>query len=379
MVVSKPLCYLSAIRCFACETSHNPRQLLSVCTACGMPLRVDYDLSRVRLTLATVRRRTPSLWRYRELLPVGEEAEQTLAEGFTPLLPVESNVWVKDEARNPTGSFKARGMSVAVSMAKQLGARELAVASEGNAATALAAYGSRSGLPVTVVVPEDTPAPFVAECEFYGATVHRVEGTLTEATRFLHQRGPKNAFELAPLREPYRVEGKKTLAYELVEQMDGEVPDVIVYPTGNGIGLIGMWKAFDEMERLGWIARGRRPRFVAVQAEKCAPIVKAFERGSDSTERWPKPRTKLYGLQVPAPIGGFICLRALRDTDGTAMTVTDAEAQRAAQTLASSTGIDVCPEGGAAWAAVMTLRESGFIGEDDSVVVLNTATGQRYR
>lgn len=379
MVASRPSCHVSAVKCFACETSHDPRRLLSVCTACGMPLRVDYDLSRVRLTLAGLRHRPPSLWRYREVLPLGEGEEVSLAEGFTPLLQVESNVWIKDEARNPTSSFKARGMSVAVSMAKHLGARELSVASAGNAAGALAAYGSRSGLPVTVVMPEDTPAPFFSECEFYGATVHRVKGTIADAARFLQEHGPKDAFDLATLREPYRVEGKKTMAYEMVEQLDGEVPDVVVYPTGGGVGLIGMWKAFDEMERLGWIAPGRRPRFVAAQAEGCAPVAKAFHDGVERSERWPNPRTKVYGLRVPSPLGGFLCLRALRDTHGTAITISDAEAERAAQTLASCTGIDVCPEGGAAWAAFMKLREDGFVDEDDSVVVINTATGLKTR
>jgi threonine synthase len=371
--------YLSGIRCFACETPHDARQLLTVCTACGMPLRVDYDLSRVRLKLADLANRPATLWRYREVLPLEEGDEVSLAEGFTPLLPVERNVWVKDEARNPTGSFKARGMAVAISMAKHLGARSLSAPSAGNAAGALAAYGARAGLPVTVAMPEDTPAPFFNECELYGATVHRVKGTIADAGKFLREHGPKGAFDVSTLREPYRIEGKKTMAYELVEQMAGEIPDVVLYPTGGGTGLIGMWKAFEEMERLGWIASGRRPRFVSVQAAGCAPVAKAFHEGAGRTEPWPNPQTRAYGLRVPSPLGGFICLRALRETHGTAVTITDEDTERATHALAERTGIDVCPEGGAAWAALATLREQGFIRGNDTVVVFNTGTGLKYR
>ncbi len=371
--------HLSGVKCFACATPHDPQQLLTVCTACGMPLRVDYDLSQVRLKLAELRNRPPSLWRYREVLPLEEGDETSLVEGFTPLLPVEPNVWVKDEARNPTGSFKARGMAVAISMAKHLGARALSAPSAGNAAGALAAYGARAGLPVTVAMPEDTPAPFFRECELYGAEVHRVKGTISDAGKFLREHGPKGAFDISTLREPYRIEGKKTMAYELVEQMQGDVPDVVLYPTGGGTGLIGMWKAFGEMERLGWIATGRRPRFVSVQAEGCAPVAKAFHEGAERTEPWPNPHTRAYGLRVPAPLGGFLCVRALRETNGTAVTLTEDETQRATRDLGSRTGIDVCPEGGAAWAALAKLRAEGFIRADDKVVVFNTGTGLKYR
>ncbi len=367
------------LRCFACATPHDPLRQQSVCTACGMPLRVDYDLSGVRVKLADLRDRPPSLWRYREVLPLQAGDEISLREGFTPLLLVERNVWVKDEARNPTGSFKARGMSVAVSMAKHLGARALSAPSAGNAAGALAAYGARAGLPVTVAMPEDTPAPFFAECELYGATVHRVKGTIADAGRFLREHGPKDAFDVSTLREPYRIEGKKTMACELLEQMDGEVPDVVLYPTGGGTGLIGMWKAFDEMERLGWIAAGRRPRFVSVQSAGCAPVVQAFHAGAERTEAWPNPHTHAYGLRVPSPLGGFICLRVLRETHGTAIAVADEETDRATRDLASRTGIDVCPEGGAAWAALARLRQSGFVDAADRVVVFNTGTGLKYR
>jgi len=371
--------HLSGVKCFACETPHDPLLLLTVCTKCGLPLRVDYDLSRVRFRLADLVNRPPSLWRYREVLPLQEGDEISLIEGFTPLLPVEPNVWVKDEARNPTGSFKARGMAVAISMARHLGARALSAPSAGNAAGALAAYGARAGLPVTVAMPDDTPPSFFNECELYGAVVHKVKGTIADAGRFLREQGPKDAFDVSTLREPYRIEGKKTMAYELVEQMGGAVPDVVLYPTGGGTGLIGMWKAFQEMEQLGWIARGKRPRFVSVQAAGCAPVAKAFHAGAERTEPWPDPHTRAYGLRVPSPLGGFLCVRVLRQSNGTAIAIPDDETERATHALASTTGIDVCPEGGAAWAALEMLRDSGFIRAHDKVVVFNTGTGLKYR
>ena len=372
--------YLSAVRCFDCGKSHDPHTLLTVCS-CGQPLRVDYDFSGLRLTLSDLRDREPTLWRYREMLPL-LAAEVSLAEGFTPLLSVAANVWVKDEARNPTGSFKARGMALAVSMARALGAQSFAAPSAGNAAGALAAYAARAGLPATVAMPEDTPTPFFEECALYGATVHRVAGTISDAGKFLREHfagAAQRPFDVSTLREPYRIEGKKTMAYELVEQMRGEVPDVVLYPTGGGTGLIGMHKAFEEMAALGWIAAGRCPRFVSVQASGCAPVVKAFESGDARTQPWPDPHTKAYGLRVPAPLGGFICLRVLRASGGTAIAIDDADAQRGCSDLAARTGIDVCPEGGAAWAALQQLRASGFIQPQHTVVVFNTGTGLKYR
>jgi len=371
--------FLRGIHCFACETSHDPRTLLGVCQRCGMPLRVDYDLSSIRLKLADVAARPPTLWRYRELLPLEEGDEVTLGEGFTPLLAVAENVWVKDEARNPTGSFKARGMALAVSMAKHLGAKKFSAPSAGNAAGALAAYGARAGLPVTVAMPDDTPKPFFDECALYGATIHRVQGTIADAGKFLREHGPKDAYDVSTLREPYRIEGKKTMAYELVEQLGGAVPDVVLYPTGGGTGLVGMWKAFAEMAALGWIPADKRPRFVSVQAAGCAPVAKAFHEGAERTEAWANAQTRAYGLRVPSPLGGFICLRALRDTHGTAIAIEEAEMQRATLELAARSGIDVCPEGGAAWAALAQLRHSGFVRPSDRVIVFNTGTGLKYR
>jgi len=354
-----------------------------VCVACALPLRVDYDLDAIRaagtLTLRHLERRAPTLWRYREVLPLLEGDETSLAEGFTPLLRVDERVHVKDESRNPTGSFKARGMAVAVSMAKHLGARSLSAPSAGNAAGALAAYGARAGLPVTVAMPEDTPGAFVEECRLYGADVRLVPGTISDAGKHLREHGPPGAFDVSTLREPYRIEGKKTMAYEIFEQLGGRLPDVVLYPTGGGTGLVGMWKAFDEMQALRWIPEGMRPRLVSVQVTGCAPVVKAFDEGADRTEPWPDPHTRAYGLRVPSPLGGFLCLRALRETQGTAVAVTEEAMERATRELAARSGIDVCPEGGAAWAALDLLRARGQVRDEDEVVVFNTGTGLKYR
>jgi len=365
----------AGLSCFSCGTPHDPAALQTVCTRCGLPLRADYRLARGAMTLDAVRRRAPTLWRYEEVLPVGAQGAVTLGEGFTPLFEVDG-VLVKDEARNPTGSFKARGMSLAVSLAKALGARALAAPSAGNAAGALAAYGAAARLPVVVAMPDDTPRAFVEECRWFGAEVHLVPGTIAEAGKWLKANGPREAFDVSTLKEPYRVEGKKTMAYELFEQL-GELPDVIVYPTGGGTGLVGMWKAFGEMRALGWTEK--LPRLVSVQAEGCAPVVAAFRSGAAATQPWPDARTAAYGLRVPSPIGGFLCLRALRETFGAAVTVPEAEIAPAAAQLARRSGIDVCPEGGAAWAALERLRRDGTVSTKDKVVVFNTGTGLKYR
>ncbi len=366
----------AGLSCSRCGLAHDPTRLQGTCRQCGSPLLADYDMDESSLPLPLPPSRPSSLWRYREVLPA--VAPVTLSEGWTPLLPIDGSTWVKDEARNPTGSFKARGMSVAVSMAKQLGATTLATPSAGNAAGALAAYGAAADLPVVVVMPEDTPPAFVAECHLYGAEVRLVAGTIADAGRWLAQHGPAGAFDVSTLKEPYRVEGKKTMGYELVEQLDGTLPDVIVYPTGGGTGLIGMWRAFDEMERLGWIGRDR-PRLVAVQAAGCAPVVEAFAAGAEVTEPWPEPTTRAYGLRVPDPIGGFLCLHALTATGGTAVAVPEASIEPAGRRLAALSGVDVCPEGGAAWAALESLRTAGWVGPDEQAVVFNTGTGLKYR
>jgi threonine synthase len=370
----------TGLTCFACGLAHDPKSLQTVCTACAKPLRVDYALDKsgaARLGIADFAGRVSSLWRYREVLPLAA-GEVTLAEGWTPLMQVSERVFVKDEARNPTGSFKARGMSAAVSAARLFGARALAAPSAGNAAGALAAYGAAAKMSVLVAMPSDTPKPFVEECKAYGAEVHLVDGTIADCGAWLRQHGPKDAFDVSTLKEPHRIEGKKTMAYELFEQLGGAVPDVVVYPTGGGTGLVGMWKAFGEMEALGWIDK-KRPRFVSVQAAGCAPVVKAFDEGSAVTEPWPNAKTTAYGLRVPSPLGGFLCVRALRETGGTAMAVPEADIHAATLALSRKSGLDICPEGGAAWAATEALIQRGWIVPRETVIVFNTGTGLKYR
>jgi threonine synthase len=365
---------LTGISCFACNTPHDKTALETVCRRCGLPLRADYDFSGHTLTVDT---KTQSLWRYRDVLPLSA-GEVTLVEGWTPLIAVEDRVWVKDESRNPTGSFKARGLCLAVSLAKALGAKALRAPSAGNAASALAAYGAAADLPVIVAMPEDTPRSFVEECRHYGARVQLVPGTISDAGKWLNENGPNDAFDVSTLKEPWRVEGKKTMAYELWEQLDGNLPDVILYPTGGGTGLVGMWKAFNELEQLGRIGKAR-PRLVSVQAAGCAPVVRAFANHADVTVPFPNPKTAAYGLRVPAPIGGFICLRALRETSGTAVAVDESSIAPAARALATRSGLDICPEGGAAYAALEELRALGWTSASDRVVLFNTGTGLKYR
>jgi len=367
----------TALACFACGRPHDAAAQATVCEACGMPLRVDVALPAGR-PADHIRTRVGSLWRYEAMLPVARGAAVTLDEGWTPVLAVGDRVWLKDESRNPTGSFKARGMSLAVSAAVERGAQRLVAPSAGNAAGALAAYGARAGVPVAVAMPVDTPQPFVDECRHYGAHVDLVDGTIADAGRYLAERRRPGDLDVSTMKEPYRVEGKKTMGYELFEQFDGDLPDVVVYPTGGGTGLVGMWKAWDELEEMGWIG-ARRPRLVAAQAEGCRPVVDAHQRGAATTVAWPRPSTTAYGLRVPAPIGGFLCLRALGATGGTAVAVPEDRIHAAAGTLAARTGVDVCPEGGAAWAAYGLLVRQGWIGPEERTVVFNTGTGLKYR
>ncbi|MGE0641552.1 MAG: threonine synthase [Thermoanaerobaculia bacterium] len=367
------------LACFACERPHSATALATVCVRCGMPLRVDYDLSAPPPPTVLAGRPT-SLWRYSEVLPIAPAAAVSLIEGWTPLVEVEPGILVKDESRNPTGSFKARGMALAVSMAKALGASSLSTPSAGNAAGALAAYGAAAGIPVTVAMPDDTPRAFVDECRHYGAEVRLVAGTISDAGRHLREQGPAGAFDVSTLREPYRIEGKKTMGFELWEQLDGQLPDVIVYPTGGGTGLIGMWKAWRELAELGWIEQDRPlPRMVSVQVAGCAPVVRAWEAGAAVTEPFPGPVTRAWGLRVPAPLGGFLCLRAVRETGGTAVAVPETAMEAGTVALARRSGLDICPEGGAAWAALATLRRAGWVKPGERVVLFNTGTGLKYR
>ena len=360
--------------------------------ACGSPLLARYRLSEARpgLERARLAGRPPTLWRYAEVLPAVPPI--TLGEGFTPLVPAERlgadlglrRLYIKDEAVNPTGSFKARGMSVAISVLAAHGVRRVAAPSAGNAGSALAAYGARAGMEVRLFLPETTPAPFVAEARRLGAEITLVPGSIADAGRVMRETlgpagtgGPGGWFDVSTLREPFRVEGKKTMAYEIAEQLGFTLPDVIVYPAGGGTGLIGMWKAFEEMEAIGWIG-GRRPRMIAVQAAGCAPIVRAFEAGKETAPPWPDPVTAASGLRVPSSLGDFLMLRALRDSGGTAVAVEDREMMAMARRAGAREGIDACPEGGAALAALRHLKEAGRIDPGESIVAFNTGTGLKY-
>jgi threonine synthase len=366
--------------CSSCSTRYEIGELINVCTRCGMPLLVQYDLSPNPALRDEIRTRRADMWRYREVLPIEDEREiVTLGEGMTPLLPStkHENVWIKDESKNPTRSFKSRGMAVAVTMAKKLGARSLAAPTAGNAGAALSAYGARAGLPVFVAMPMDTPKSIVDECRNYGAAVEMVAGVITDAGKRVAQYIKDNGgFDLSTLKEPYRVEGKKIMGYELLEDL-GSLPDVILYPTGGGTGLIGMWKAFDEMERLGWIG-SKRPRMFSVQSSGCAPIVRAYEQGLEKAPEWESPHTSAWGLRVPRAIGDFLMLRAIRDSKGGAVAVDEASIEPAAAEVRRSEGIDAGPEAGAAFVALQMLRERGEISNRERVVVFNTG-GDKYR
>lgn len=355
----------------------------------GKPLFARYDLATLkgRFTPEAVRCRSADLWRYAEVLPVRDPACRiSLGEGWTPLVDVPrladslgiGRCWVKDEGQNPTATFKARGMALAVSRALELGARTLALPSAGNAGSAAAAYGAAAGLPVHVVVPADTPAPILEEIRALGAHLHLMEGLITDCGRAVREGADEHGWwDLSTLKEPYRVEGKKTMGYELFEQLDGRLPDVIVYPTGGGTGLIGMWKAFHEMEALGWIG-SERPRMVSVQARGCQPIVRAFEAGADDAGYFEGAATYASGLRVPSAVGDFLVLDAVRASGGAAVAVADHEMAQWVSIMGETTGIFAAPEGGAVAAAVPVLIEKGVVRPDDEVVLFNTGSGLKY-
>jgi threonine synthase len=378
----------SHLECTWTGQSIDSEQLVGVSEA-GKPLFARYDLASLRghFTPEAVSCRRADLWRYAEVLPVRDpSARIALGEGWTPLLEARrtaerlgvDRLWVKDEGQNPTGSFKARGLCLAVSRALELGARELALPSAGNAGSAAAAYGAAAGLPVHVVVPTDTPAPILEEIAALGADLQLLDGLITDCAKVV-RRGVEEEgwFDLSTLKEPYRVEGKKTMGYELVEQLGGRLPDAIVYPTGGGTGLIGMWKAFDEMETLGWIGPDR-PKMFTVQAEGCAPVVRAWERGDDHAVPWENASTYAAGLRVPGAIGDFLMLRALRESGGGAVAVPDHAIAEWVRWLGADTGVFAAPEGGATAAAVPLLLERGMISPRDEVVLFNTGSGLKY-
>lgn len=366
----------------------DPHQRHHLCT-CGAPLLARYDLDRARTwSRDSLKGREPTMWRYRELMPLfAGEHPVTLGEGFTPLIHARAlgatlgldRLYIKDESLNPTNSFKARGQSAAVTRAKQLGATTLSVPSAGNAGNALAAYAARAGLEAKVFLPRDVKEPFVRECLLYGADVVLVDGLITDAGRVAAERGRALGwYDVSTLKEPYRIEGKKTMAFELAEQMDWRWPDWMIYPTGGGTGMVGMWKAFEEIEHIGWVVPRRRPRMVSVQAEGCAPIVRAFKKGDDKADEWEGAATLADGLRVPRAIGDFLILRALRESGGAALSVSDAAMVDGMRQLGQLEGVSAAPESGAAVAALNSLVADGSIARDDSVVLFNTGGALKY-
>ena len=381
--------FLSHLECTRCGKRYDAGIVQSVCADNGKPLYARYDLEAIAkaVTPETIGKRAPSLWRYSELLPVRDEENIiSLGEGFTPLVRTKrlgaqlglSNLWVKDEGQMPTGSFKARGLCMAVSRALELGIKRVAMPSAGNAGGALAAYAARAGMEAYVFMPRDVPRANQVEVDVAGAHGFLVDGLITDCgARVREGARTMNWFDMSTLKEPYRVEGKKTMGYEVAEQFGWELPDVIIYPTGGGTGLVGMWKAFEELERIGWV-KGRKPRMVCVQAEGCAPIVKALVDGKNESAPWKDAATVAAGIRVPAAIADFIMLRVLRESGGTAVAVSDSELLEGVRLLARTEGVFACPEGGATMAAVRRLVEGGWIGEHERVVLFNTGTGFKY-
>jgi threonine synthase len=379
---------LTHLDCTKCDRRFPPGLVSNLCE-CGAPLFARYDLERAAKEMRPghLALRPPNMWRYREVLPVDDPEDRvSLGEGFTPLLPAVRlgdalglpRLFVKDESGNPTGSFKARGLSVAVSMAKVLGATDVCLPSAGNAGSALAAYAAQGGLRSHVFVPRDIAQVFLLETAAYGAEVVTVDGLITDAGKVCAARAKESGwYECATLKEPYRVEGKKTMGYELAEQMGWQLPDAILYPTGGGTGLIGMWKAFEELEQMGFIPP-RRPRIYAVQAEGCAPIVKAFSEGQDEAPMWEGATTHAHGIRVPKAIGDVLMLKALRASHGAGIAVSEGEIIQGVKDAAAAEGLFMAPEGGACVAALRKLKASGHLSPDDTVVVFNTGTGYKY-
>ena len=357
--------------------------------SCGAPLLARYDLDKATAwSRETLRGRVPNMWRYRELMPLFDGEEPiTLGEGFTPLVHARAlgatigldRLYIKDESLNPTNSFKARGQAAAITRAKYIGATTIALPTAGNAGNAAAAYSAAARLACEVFIPKDAKRPFIDECSLYGANVTLVDGLITDAGRMAAEKGaPLGWYDVSTLKEPYRIEGKKTMGYELAEQMNWTLPDWIVYPTGGGTGMVGMWKAFDEMERIGWLPRGKRPKMVSVQAEQCAPIVRAFQRGEERAQPWEGAKTIADGLRVPRAIGDFLILRAVRESCGTAIAVSDRSMIDGMLAIGKCQGISAAPEGGAAWVAIQRLTAEGAIKPHESVVLFNTGGALKY-
>jgi len=377
------------LECSACGERHEADQIQTVCKKCGKPLFARYDLEAVKesLTKRELVGREASMWRYFELLPVKNRRNiVSLGEGWTPLTHAPKvgkeiglpDLWIKDEGIIPTGSFKARGLGMAISKAKELGIKSVALPSAGNAAGSMAAYGARAGMKVYVFMPKDAPTVNMVECQVVGAKVVLVDGLITDAGKIVKE-GMKEMgwFNVATLGEPYRVEGKKTMGLEVAEQMDWKLPDVIIYPTGGGTGIIGMWKVFDELEELGWIG-SERPKMVSVQAEGCAPIVKAYEEGKKESTFFENAETKAAGLRVPKALGDFLVLNSARDSGGKCIAVSDEEIMDGVSDIGKHEGLFACPEGAATYAALKKMLAEGSVDHDERVVLFNTGSGLKY-
>ena len=381
--------FLTHLECTYCGELFSSERLNRLCELCGKVLYPRYDIASARKHFVKEKLidRSPNMWRYFEMLPVREWSNVvTLGEGFTPIFRVKrlgemcdsSNLLIKDEGLNPTASFKARGLSAAVSKAKELGVLRLTMPSAGNAAGAMSSYAARAGMEAYVFMPKDAPEANLIEVSITGGNLNLVDGLISDAGVISRQRASElDLFDVSTLQEPYRVEGKKTMGYEIAEQLDWKLPDSIIYPTGGGTGIVGMWKAFEEMQQMGWIG-AERPRMVSVQASGCAPIVRAFEAGEDQAEPWVEAKTVASGLRVPGAVGDFLMLRAIRESGGTALSVTDEELMAAVPEMASATGIFPAPEGAATLAGLKKLITSGQVSEDDRVVLFNTGTGLKY-
>jgi len=381
--------FFTHLQCGYCNTNYEADKVWNLCTECSKPLLAMYDLANAKnhLKKSDLPFKPPTLWRYKEMLPIkSDKFILSMGEGFTPLLRANSlsdeigfeNLYIKEEGVNPTTSFKARGLCVAVSKAFELGVKEVSIPSAGNAAGAMSAYAALAGMKSFVYMPKSVPRPFIAECKALGAEIKLVDGLITDCGKAAAEDVKKyGRFDISTLKEPYRIEGKKTMGYEIAEQFNWELPDVLIYPTGGGTGLIGMWKAFDELEKLGWI-NSKRPRMVTVQSTGCAPMVKAFNEGKEFAVHWQNASTVADGLRVPSAVGDFLILRALRESNGTAVAVPDEEMIEGIKTVGRTQGLFISPEGGATYAAFVKLLNEGWIGDDEKVVLFNTGSGHKY-
>lgn len=372
--------FVKTLECSYCGAHYSSDEIQTVCTTCGNTLLVRYDLDAIKDSVKKedFLKRSHTLWRYQEFLPVEKKDAITLGEGYTPVLPSKSfeNLWIKDESFNPTGTFKARGLAVAVSKAQSLGITDIVMPSAGNAASALAFYCARAGITAHVYMPEDAPEVCKRECRAAGADIHFVKGTIQDAGGCAKTESEPHWFDMSTLKEPYRLEGKKTLGLEIAEYFAWEAPDIVIYPTGGGTGLIGIWKAFQEVETMDWVSE--KPRMIAVQSSGCAPIVKAHTSGKKTAEPWKTPQTIAAGLKVPYPFAHRLILTSIKDSGGTAVTVTDEEILTAVKELASTEGIYACPEGAATYAAYKTLVTSGDLSGNDRVLLIDTGSGLKY-